>query len=70
MFYKKVKDVLGAYVDNSGVRYDICAVRRIRIAAGSCCDMYEWFPALSAALLAWGLTAYPIDEPLTETEQP
>jgi hypothetical protein len=54
MFYKKVKDDQGVYADAAGVRYDICAARRIRKAAGCCCDKYEWFPSLSGALLAWG----------------
>ena len=54
MFYKKVKDEQGAYADAAGVRYDICAARRIRVSTGSS-DAYEFFPSLQAALEAWGL---------------
>ena len=55
MYYKKVGDEPGAYADASGVRYDICAARRIRIATGHCSNAYEYFPSLQAALEAWGL---------------
>ncbi len=57
MFYKKVKDEYGMYADASGVRYDICAARRIRNATGNSSVAYECFPSLQAALEAWGLVS-------------
>ncbi len=56
MFYKKVIDEQGVYADASGVRYDICAARRIRTAPGRRNDAYEYFSSLDDALETWGLS--------------
>ena len=67
MLYSKSESPDGAYVDAVGTRYDVSAARRVRSAEGVNVG-YEEVPSLQDALAAWGLTACPIDEPLTETE--
>ena len=54
MYYARFESADGAYVDASGVRYDVSEVRRVRSAAGVNVG-YVQFPSLEAALEAWGL---------------
>lgn len=57
-YYAKFKSPDGEYVDSTGVRYDVSAVRRVRNADGVNVG-YEEFFSLEAALKEWGVK--PVD---------
>lgn len=61
-YYAKFKSPDGEYVDSTGVRYDVSAVRRVRNADGVNVG-YIAFHSLQDALNAWKL------EPVPEAEQ-
>ena len=67
MKVKREMDENGEWMDADGQRYSLSVVRRLRNASGVNVG-YEEFPSLDAALAAWGLTACPMNGPLTETE--
>ncbi len=53
-YYAKFKSPDGEYVDSTGVRYDVSAVRRVRNHQGVNVG-YEEFATLEEALEAWNL---------------
>lgn len=57
----------GDYIAEDNTRFTVSTARRVRSADGINVG-YEQFASLADALAAWGLTACPIEEPLTETE--
>lgn len=62
-YYAKFKSPDGEYVDSTGVRYDVSAVRRVRNADGVNVG-YVPFPSRAAALAAMKLE--PVPEPEEE----
>lgn len=57
MYFKKLPDPMGDYVDAAGNRFSLSAARRIRTAAGVNIG-YAPFDSINAALQAWGLTVW------------
>ena len=53
-YYAKFESKDGAYVDASGMRFDVSVVRRVRDARGVNIG-YAQFPSLVAALESWGV---------------
>lgn len=56
MFYAKILDPEGLYVDSDGKRFCISAARRVRSPQGVNAGFVE-FPSLEVALEHWGLVA-------------
>lgn len=59
MYFKKLPDPMGDYVDSEGNRFSIAAARRIRSTAGVNVG-YVPFVSLEMALEYWGLMAEPL----------
>jgi hypothetical protein len=65
-YYAKFKSPDGEYVDSTGVRYDVSAVRRVRSPQGLNVG-YVPFPSLEDALEYWGLVpVVPTEDYLTQ----
>lgn len=58
MYYAKMLDPEGLYVDSDGKHYCISAARRVRSPQGVNTGYVE-FPTLQGALEYWGLTPMP-----------
>lgn len=54
MYYLKITDPEGVYVNESGERFSISEVRRVRTPKGVNVG-YEEYSSLKEALVAWGL---------------
>lgn len=57
MFYQKLADVEGNYVNDSGERFSISAVRRVRNPKGVNVG-YEEFTSLEDAVRSWNLILF------------
>lgn len=55
MYFRKIADTLGDFMDASGSRFSISAARRIRTSEGVNVG-YVPFESLDAALAAWQLS--------------
>lgn len=55
MYFRKMLDKVGDFVDSEGRRYALSVTRRIRSSAGVNVG-YEPFDSLQAALAAWHLS--------------
>lgn len=62
MFFRKYKSYDGSYIDQDGIRYDVCATKRQRGDSGINVG-YTEFPDLKTALEAWGLSLAPEPPP-------